>query len=433
LGNFARADDYLQRLVVLYNPPIPNHIEQASAIQLKGRFLLQRGQYDAAHQLFQETEQVLRKTGESPQRAELLHEWQRLYLLRSLPSEAVDAMQIAIRISESELRRLLVQGSERERLQMLKLYSDETAEALALHAVSVPHSAAALELAFTTWLQRKGRALDEMNKTLAHIRNSADQESAVLLKQLIDKYSQVSLLKTRPPAEKDLAQHQQRLTQLQQETEQLEVTLSQRNARFRTQIQPVTLDAVRQALPAGSALVEFARFNPKDVKTQEPLGEQYVAYVLLADGTLRWAALGAATEIETATREWLEALGKADASVSGTTLKRLARRVDKLVMQPVRAQLGDTRQVLLAPDGLLNLIPFAALVDERDRELVRDYQFVYLTSGRDLLRLQIKHQSTNDVVVFAAPDYEDTSGVTSVETVAEVTMVAQTATNGAGV
>jgi hypothetical protein len=33
-------------------------------------------------------------------------------------------------------------------------------------------------------------------------------------------------------------------------------------------------------------------------------------------------------------------------------------------MQPVRANLGKTRHVFIAPDGALNLIPFAALVDE---------------------------------------------------------------------
>ncbi len=412
--DYQQADAYQQEMQSFYQThKLSHHRAQAIPYRLKGNFMLDRGQYEEARQQFEIAQQALLKTGESPELATLLRDWRRLNLFTGREAEAVAVQKQAVAISENELKQSLAQGSEYEMLQLMTLYKSETDETLALHTVNAPDSVEALELAFTIWLQRKGRTLDEMNKTLAHIRNSADQESAALLQQLIDHYSQVSLLKTRAPEEKDLAPHQQRLKQLQQETEQLEVTLSQRNARFRVQVQPVTLAAVQQALPADAALVEFARFNPKDVKTQEPLGEQYVAYILLADGTLRWTPLGKAEEIEAAVRDWLEALGKAPTPTSAVTLSRLARRLDALVMQPVRKQLGTTRRVLLAPDGILNLVPFAALVDASGRELVRDYLFSYLTSGRDLLRLQVKHQSADDVLVFAAPDYNDGSDVSN--------------------
>src|SRR5262249_23452087 len=53
---------------------------------------------------------------------------------------------------------------------------------------------------------------------------------------------------------------------------------------------------------------------------------------------------------------------------------------------PVRALLGDTRRVFLSPDGPLNLVPFAALLDPHGRPLLERYTFTYLTSGRDLRR-----------------------------------------------
>ena len=43
-------------------------------------------------------------------------------------------------------------------------------------------------------------------------------------------------------------------------------------------------------------------------------------------------------------------------------------------------------------DGL-NLVPFAALVDEGGRYVVEGHTLTYLTSGRDLLRLQAKLES----------------------------------------
>jgi CHAT domain-containing protein len=54
---------------------------------------------------------------------------------------------------------------------------------------------------------------------------------------------------------------------------------------------------------------------------------------------------------------------------------------------------------------LLNLIPFAALVDEQNRHLVEDYSISYLTSGRDLLRLQTSEPSKGAPLVVANPDF----------------------------
>src|SRR5262249_44174872 len=57
------------------------------------------------------------------------------------------------------------------------------------------------------------------------------------------------------------------------------------------------------------------------------------------------------------------------------------------------------------PYGALNLIPFAALVDERGRYLVERYSFNYLTSGRDLLRLQATERSKSDPLIVADPAF----------------------------
>jgi hypothetical protein len=62
--------------------------------------------------------------------------------------------------------------------------------------------------------------------------------------------------------------------------------------------------------------------------------------------------------------------------------------------------------VLLSPDSQLNLIPFAALVDENNRYLVENYSINYLSSGRDLLRLQNHAQSRSESVIVANPDYD---------------------------
>lgn len=111
-----------------------------------------------------------------------------------------------------------------------------------------------------------------------------------------------------------------------------------------------------------------------------------MAYTLRRQGEVQWKDLGAAKEIDDVVDSLREALrdpGRSD-------VQRLARAVDEKVMQPIRALIGDATQLLVSPDGELNLLPFAALVDEQKRYLVERYLITYLTSGRDLLRLQVQ-------------------------------------------
>jgi len=86
-------------------------------------------------------------------------------------------------------------------------------------------------------------------------------------------------------------------------------------------------------------------------------------------------------------------------------VQQRARAVDEEIMQPVRSLFGDAAQLLVSADGSLNLIPFAALVDEQGKYLIERYSIAYLTSGRDLLRLQVPRESKSPPVVIADPAF----------------------------
>jgi CHAT domain-containing protein len=71
---------------------------------------------------------------------------------------------------------------------------------------------------------------------------------------------------------------------------------------------------------------------------------------------------------------------------------------------------------LFSPDGALNLIPFAALVDEEGKYLAQRFEITYLTSGRDLLRLAAQSSARSSPVVMAAPDYGKSAAAGPLET-----------------
>jgi CHAT domain-containing protein len=62
--------------------------------------------------------------------------------------------------------------------------------------------------------------------------------------------------------------------------------------------------------------------------------------------------------------------------------------------------------VFVAPDGDLNSISFAGLLDENGRYLVDRFAFHYLSAGRDLARLAKQGESGQGLLALGDPDYD---------------------------
>jgi CHAT domain-containing protein len=91
--------------------------------------------------------------------------------------------------------------------------------------------------------------------------------------------------------------------------------------------------------------------------------------------------------------------------------------LDEKIMQPVRELTGNATHLLVSPDGQLDLIPFEALVDSQGRYLIERSSVTYLTTGRDLLRMQVARDSKTGPLVIADPAFGEpgTATVASVE------------------
>ena len=165
-------------------------------------------------------------------------------------------------------------------------------------------------------------------------------------------------------------------------------------------MQFATIESIQATIPTGAALVEVALYRGSDTKTNQKNGAlRCSAYVLDSKTPPRFADLGEAEPIN----EAIDALRRALREPKQRDVTQLARKVDELVMQPVRALVGKTQHLLISPDGMLNLLPFAALVDEQNQYLIQRYSISYLTSGRDLLRFQLRRTEKSPPLIVANP------------------------------
>ncbi|HEX7139579.1 MAG TPA: tetratricopeptide repeat protein, partial [Vicinamibacterales bacterium] len=293
-------------------------------------------------------------------------------------------------IIERQMALNLAIGSERQKLAFVRGMAERTDRTISLHLLEAPKDPDAGALAATVLLQRKGRVLDAMTDTFAALRqrvaSKADQELLDRLKGITGQLARLALNTADPP---DAERRQQLNRDLEGRKEQLEASLSERSDEFRIRTLTVTLDAVQAALPADAALLEFAIFRPFDPRAErnaEAYGPpHYAAYVIRRNTQPFGWDLGPAAAID----ESIDFFRQTLRDRTRRDLKFRARAVDELVMRPLRAAVGDATRLLVSPDGDLNLVPFDALINEQGHYLIERYAMNYLTSGRDLLRLQV--------------------------------------------
>jgi len=300
-------------------------------------------------------------------------------------------------------------GSERQKLAYIDSLAEDTSRTISFNLDLAPHDHAAAALAALVLLERKGRVLDAVSGSMTALRLRAEPEDRRLLDRLNSVESDLSGLVLNGLQKRAPDDYRKQLAALEEEKERLEAEISARSAEFRAQSQPVTLASVQAAIPRNAALVEFAvyrPYDPKAVSDGEAYGKpRYVAYVLRGQGEAQGLELGEAREIDAR----VDALRQALLDPQRGDVEQLARALDEQVMRPLRSLSGDATQLLISPDGELNLIPFQALVDEQGHYLIERYAFTYLTSGRDLLRLQVARESRSGPLVIANPAFGETA------------------------
>ena len=394
---FQRSLDILDKALGSEHPTVALLLSSLAALYEK------QGDDDRAEQFYQRALGIREKAlgPNHPEVAQSLDSLAKLYLKKGDTQQAVALLARSSEVRERNLNLNLAIGSERQKLGYLELFAADTDHALSLHIQSAPSDIRALQLALTTVLRRKGRGLEAATDNIATLRSHASPPDQLLLVNLSDARSRLAAFTLRGPGKTSAAAHRSQLDQLGAEVDKLEAAISARSAEFRAQSHPITIEAVQSAIPEGAALVEFALYHPGDAKIDYQHPARYAAYLLTARGRAQWVDLGEAAAIDRAVASWRQALR----NPARADVRNLARAVDEMVMRPVRSLLGRSQHLLISPDGPLNLIPFAALVDEHSNYLVDRYTITYLTSGRDLLRLQVPRESQSAPVVLADPAF----------------------------
>jgi CHAT domain-containing protein/Tfp pilus assembly protein PilF len=405
-GNLTKAESYAQRaLAVAEKLSGADNPSLAYSLTALANVYQESGKFQEAESLYRRVLAIYDQTlgTENAMKAKILTALATLYLTKGDLPSAVSTQTQANTITEKHLALNLALGSEQKKLIYLASLSRTLDRTLTINFYAKDKREAS-EMALTNILQRKGRVLDAMSDTLSVLRQRFNPEDRDLLDKLNESNAKLALLVLNGPKGETLAEHQKEVAALEEKRDVLEVEVSRRAAGFYEPSKPITLESVRANIPGNAALVEFAVYrliSPEQEESKESEETHYAAYVVGRQGEIQMKDLGKASEIDAA----VEAFRLTLHDPKSRNAAQSARSLDDKIMKPLRGLIGDKKQILLSPDGALNLIPFEALIDEQNKYLVENYSFTYLTSGRDLLRMQTARASKSNLLVIANPTF----------------------------
>ena len=250
-------------------------------------------------------------------------------------------------------------------------------------------------------LRYKGVVLDSIIEDRLLAQTGNEEANRDLVEELNTKkriLAQLSLQTTAASAK----EASQRTQGLEQEVENLQGKLARQGTDLgqARRAMSIRLEEVQGALPIDTVLVEYVRY--KHYLGESKFELRYGAVVLSADSPPRWLMLGSAEDIEASLRSYQRLARKA----SDLEMAAILRKIYCEVWEPVaQAFPVGANRVIISPDGQLNFLSFATLLDPENGFVAEKYSIQYVTSGRDLLR-ETQPTLSKQAIVMANPNFD---------------------------
>lgn len=284
-----------------------------------------------------------------------------------------------------------------------------------LSSLAVNNSVEAHRLALEMIMSGKGLVIDAIANEQARATCSEDPVVDSLVsdhRAVCDRIAQLAMSRLNPTeGDRDW------LSELYAEKDALEAELSRLCSRleFEQNAGLISADSVAASLPSRTVLWEFIKYDRTDLSTlyrdTQSSRKYYLVLTLSPDGEVGVFDLGPASPIDSLITVYREEMSRAlatlyDQQATGSSdgLTDVTVKLYERLMAPLGPALDNAKEVFIAADGMINLLPFESLTKDGSRYLIEDHQFVYVTSGRDLLNDRSAGVNRQAVVV-ANPDY----------------------------
>ena len=409
MGDYEQAAAYSRRsLAIRERKQGTDHPETATVLNNLAMDQLELGRHDEAAALLR---RVLKN------RRQTLGEGHKLtgYSLTNLGfaeaagqryADALAAFVEANAVTAKVIEQVFALAGEKDKLAYVQQQEWGYFGELSLIHRHFSHDQRALHMGLDLVLARKGIVFDAQARQNEALAGSLDAEARAMWEELVRLRTQQSQLLQSKPVATRAEDYLQQQRQIEAQIGKIELALSSRSALVAEQLKQrnLTSAAVAANLPTGGVLAEFIKIDDYDWTRNRWTGsKRYLAFLLHPDKRIDLIDLGDADTLENALREPLRQLDRI--GLDNELQLAAARKLHQILWQPLEQTAGQAESVIFSPDGVLNLVPFAAMLDTDGRFFIERRTPVYVTSGREIARGDTGTQPDSLLYLAANPDF----------------------------
>jgi len=411
LGDRRRARRlYAQALRVLENAHGPRHEAVAECLRSFGDFLSETGDRAAARHCY-ERALAINKAVFGVEHPEAGRLWERIAWLDFALGDTTTAFTAALAaegIGREHLRLTTRSLSEDRARRFSHARSSGLDLVISLAASGASRSDEVTARAWDALIRSRALVLDEMAARHRAVAEADDPEVSRLAQALGQARRRLANLAVRGVGGDRPERYRASLDEARRSKEEAERTLAEKSLAFRRERERAGagFSQAAEALPAGSALVAYARYEQcrRDAEragsAERAVGfvpphivklPSYVAFVLPGPGRAPvLVPLGAAAPIDTLIAAWSAEVTSGPRR-HGLQAERYYREVGNRLRQaiwdPLTPHLGTAERVFVVPDAALQLVSPAVLPVGEAQYLVETGPVLHhLSAERDLLR-----------------------------------------------
>jgi len=271
---------------------------------------------------------------------------------------------------------------------------------------------------FNHWLSYKGAVSDSENLISMLIQYSDDKEVVNLakrLKYLKDEYAK--LFAKTPKSKQEKEEKERRLKEIEEEKSEIEAKLSSKSERFKEELglKKISFKDIVPVLNKDTIYIDFAKTdNFYYIFTLD--NKSNITFIQIPHKDTKQID----KEIKSFRKDIKDIVNlinkkgkitKKDLKPIDEKSKKTLRTLYTLIIKSIENNIKDKKEFIISPDGLLNLIPFEALIDENGKYMIEKYKIEYIPSGKEFVR-SIKRSKidkkfkTSKNVIFANINYD---------------------------
>ena len=418
LGNHREALDACQRSMAICEKVLdPEHPLLADALLAMGRVLSDLKKFPEALSAYQRAMLIDEKIS-GPDHSTVIEDQNEIAVLLGRQSLWGQCLPACVELSRKEGRHLIAQTLALSDVDALRFIQGSFESTELFHSACAQASASHPKTARLTGAERLALSKAFLEEVRA-IQAAFDADSRTTTRALREQYHALQVRLDRlaksglDPAEREGARQD-----LQRQSSKLEHQLSDRSTLLAQMFRDrsLTLNDIARNLPPGAALTDFIQYRRYDFAaegTNQWKEQRYAAYLTFPparDSTnlvVERVDLGEAAPIN----EEVEFICKRMSSGMGYTRDDVSaglRRLGDIVYAPLAKYLTNVSHLIICPDGQLSRVPFEML-RVGDKFLIEEKTISYVTSGREIVRLEGSPKSTvqsSKSLVMGGPDFD---------------------------